>query len=234
VAKSRKIIMTSQPSIIQIKGIREGLLVTFGEADWVTLSAALIAQIDEKPTFYQSARMALDVGSQVLHVSELVTLRDVLSERGITVWAVISNSATTEQTAQYLGLATRISKPKPITVRESVEANQDDKALWIQHTLRSGSRIEFAGNVIVFGDVNPGAEIIAGGSILVWGRLRGLVHAGAQGNPDAVVSALEFSPTQLRIAGEIAVSPKKESKGKVEIARLKEGHLIAEPWKPGH
>jgi septum site-determining protein MinC len=234
VAKSRKIIMTSQPSIIQIKGIREGLLVTFGEADWVTLSAALIAQIDEKPTFYQSARMALDVGSQVLHVSELVTLRDVLSERGITVWAVISNSATTEQTAQYLGLATRISKPKPITVRESVEANQDDKALWIQHTLRSGSRIEFAGNVIVFGDVNPGAEIIAGGSILVWGRLRGLVHAGAQGHPDAVVSALEFSPTQLRIAGEIAVSPKKESKGKVEIARLKEGHLIAEPWKPGH
>jgi septum site-determining protein MinC len=225
--------MIKQPSLVQIKGIREGLMVSFGEADWDVLIATFFSQIDDKPTFFQSARMALDAGNHDLHVAELSALRDTLSERGITLWAVISSSPTTEQTAQNLGLATRISKPQPVEKREAVDANQDNKAMWVKHTLRSGTRIEYAGNVIVFGDVNPGAEIVAGGSVLVWGRLRGLVHAGADGDMNAVVGALEFSPTQLRIAGEIAVSPKKESKGKVEIARLKEGHLIAEPWKSG-
>jgi septum site-determining protein MinC len=81
------------------------------------------------------------------------------------------------------------------------------------------------------GDVNPGAEIVAGGSIVVWGRLRGVVHAGAQGEASAVVCALELTPTQLRIAGEIAVSPKRKGKVQPEIARLEDGVLVAEPWQ---
>jgi len=225
--------MLKEPSNIQIKGIREGLMVSFGDEDWDALTSALINQINERPTFYQSARIVLDAGSHILGVNELASFRDILSEHGITLWAVLSNSSTTEQTAQNLGLATRISKPKSKDVIEPVEGVSEEKALWIQHTLRSGTRIEFLGNVIVFGDVNPGAEIMAAGSVLVWGRLRGLVHAGANGNEEAVVGALEFSPMQLRIAGKIAVSPKKNSKGKLEIAKLKDGNLIAEPWKPG-
>lgn len=225
--------MTNEPSIVQIKGIREGLMVSFGEADWATLTTTLVDQIDERPTFFQSARMALDVGSNVLHVAELAPLRDILSERGITLWAVLGSSSITEQTAQNLGLATRISKPKPVEDIIAADAIVEGKALWIQHTLRSGTRIEFSGNVVVFGDVNPGAEVVAGGSVLIWGRLRGVVHAGVDGDKDAIVGALEFSPTQLRIAGEIAVSPKKTSKAKLEVAKLKDGNLIAEPWKSG-
>ena len=208
-------------------------MVSFGEEDWDTLTSALINQINERPTFYQSARIVLDAGSHILGVNELVVLRDALSEHGITLWAVLSNSSTTEHNAQNLGLATRISKPKSSDATEPVDGNSEEKALWIQHTLRSGTRIEYMGNVIVFGDVNPGAEIMAGGSVLVWGRLRGLVHAGANGDEEAVVGALEFSPMQLRIAGKIAVSPKKSSKGKLEIAKLRDGNLIAEPWKSG-
>jgi len=225
--------MLKESSNIQIKGIREGLMVSFGDEDWDTLTSALINQISERPTFYQSARIVLDAGSHIVGVNELASLRDILTEHGITLWAVLSNSSTTEQTAQNLGFATRISKPTSIGVIEPVDDNSDEKALWIQHTLRSGTRIEFLGNVIVFGDVNPGAEIMAGGSVLVWGRLRGLVHAGANGDEEAVVGALEFSPMQLRIAGKIAVSPKKNSKGKLEIAKLNDGNIIAEPWKPG-
>jgi septum site-determining protein MinC len=225
--------MLKESSNIQIKGIREGLMVSFGDEDWDALTSALINQIKESPTFYQSARIVLDAGSHIVGVNELASLRDILSEHGITLWAVLSNSSTTEQNAQNLGLATRISKPKSIDVNEPLDRSYEEKALWIQHTLRSGTRIEFLGNVIVFGDVNPGAEILAGGSVLVWGRLRGLVHAGANGNEEAVVGALEFSPMQLRIAGKIAVSPKKNSKGKLEIAKLKDGNLIAEPWKSG-
>jgi septum site-determining protein MinC len=225
--------MTKEPSIVQIKGIREGLMVSLGEADWETLTTTLIGQIDEKPSFFQSARMALDVGSTVLHVAELAPLRDTLSERGISLWAVLGSSLITEQTAQNLGLATRISKPKPVEDIKAADAISEGKALWIQHTLRSGTRIEFPGNVLIIGDINPGAEVVAGGSVIVWGRLRGVVHAGVDGNKEAVVGALEFSPTQLRIAGEIAVSSRKTPKGKLEIAKLKDGNLIAEPWKAG-
>ena len=63
--------------------------------------------------FFRAPVWRLDVASQVLHVNELVELRDQLSERGIFLWAVISESPTTEKTAQLLGLATRISKPRP-------------------------------------------------------------------------------------------------------------------------
>jgi septum site-determining protein MinC len=225
--------MTAEGSHVQIKGIRDGLLVTFGDAPWDILISNLIAQIDERPTFFQSARVALDVGNNVLQVAHLVSLRDILSERGITLWAVLSNSPKTELTAQNLGLATRISKPKPTGIREAVDAIPDEKALWIKHTLRSGTRISYPGHVVVLGDVNPGAEIVAGGSVLVWGRLRGLVHAGSEGDVNAIVGAIEFSPTQLRIASEIAMSAKKADKGKLQVAKLNNGDIITEPWKPG-
>jgi septum site-determining protein MinC len=223
--------MSKATSLIDIKGIRDGLLVKLGEAPWPDLQVALINAIDERQAFFKGARLALDVGSQVLHVAELVTLRELLSERGIFLWAVLSDSPTTEQTAQNLGLATRISKPRPEEVRPAAEVGTDEMALWLSHTLRSGTRIEFPGHVVVMGDVNPGAEIVAGGSIVVWGRLRGVVHAGAQGDASVVVCALELSPTQLRIAGEIAVSPKQKGKVQPEIARLQDGVLVAEAWQ---
>ena len=97
--------------------------------------------------------------------------------------------------------------------------------------MRSGAKVTHEGSVVVLGDVNPGAEVVAGGSVIVWGRLRGVVHAGAGGDEKAVVCALELAPTQLRIAGEIAVSPKKQGKNQPEVARLKEGQLVAEPWE---
>ena len=225
--------MLKVSSNIQIKGIREGLMVSFGDEDWDTLTSTLLNQINESPAFYQSARIVLDAGSHILSEKEILALIEALSQHEITLWAVLSTSSETEQTAQNLGLATRISKPIPKEVTEPINAVSEEKALWIQQTLRSGTRIEFSGNVIVYGDVNPGAEIMAGGSVLIWGRLRGLVHAGANGNEEAIVGALEFSPMQLRIAGKIAVSPKKNSKGKLEIAKLKDGNLIAEPWKSG-
>ncbi len=222
----------SDSSLLQIKGIRDGLMVTLGDAAWTVLRQALLARIQDQPAFFQGARMALDVGNQILNVTELSDLRDRLSEAGITLWAVISNSPTTENTAQILGLATRIHKPRPQEI-QTARGIDDETALWVNKTLRSGTRIEFAGHIVVFGDVNPGAEVIAGGSVIVWGRLRGVVHAGANGKQDAVVCALDLSPTQLRIAGEIAIAPRREGKPQPEIARLKDGQLHAEPWTPG-
>jgi septum site-determining protein MinC len=223
--------MDETPSLIQIKGLRDGLLITLGDAPWLELEAAFIKHIDDQPSFFQGARVTLDVGAQVLRVAELSKLRDLLSERGISLWAVLSESAITETTAQNLGLATRLGKSRPSEVHTSSEEIPENAALWVQQTLRSGQRVEYEGHVVVLGDVNPGAEIVASGSVIVWGRLRGVVQAGAGGDEQAVVCALEMSPTQLRIAGEIAVSPKKDKDHQPEIAHLRDGHLVADPWQ---
>lgn len=227
--------MSETHSLIQIKGLRDGLLVSLDDAPWENQRAALIEQVDSQLAFFQGARLALDVASQVLHVKELVDLRDQLSERGIFLWAVISESPTTESTAQLLGLATRISKPRPEETRQfSVDDLGEETALFLNRTLRSGTRIEFAGHVVVFGDVNPGAEIIAEGNVLIWGRLRGMVHAGSKGNRKAVICALDLSPTQLRIAEEVAAALKPQENPRPEVARInKDGKLQAENWMPG-
>jgi septum site-determining protein MinC len=216
-------------SLVQIKGIRDGLLATFVEAAWEDQCLALLAQIDERPAFFQGARLAMDVGSQVLKVNDLVDLRDRLSERNVALWAVIGESPTTEHTSQLLGLATRISKPRPEEQKHDVVT--DDTALFINKTLRSGKRIEYPGHVVVMGDVNAGAEIIADGNVIVWGRVRGMIHAGAKGNRSATICALDLSATQLRIASEVSATLKPQKDPKPEIASINsEGHLQAELW----
>jgi len=227
--------MSETNSLIQIKGLRDGLLVSLDDAPWEEQRVALLTQVDSQQAFFQGARLALDVASQVLHVNELVELRDQLSERGISLWAVISESPTTEKTAQLLGLATRISKPRPEENRHfSVENLGEETALFLSRTLRSGTRIEFAGHVVVLGDVNPGAEIVAEGNVIIWGRLRGMVHAGAKGNRNAIICALDLSPTQLRIAEEVSAILKPRENPEPEMARInKDGKLQAELWSPG-
>ena len=197
-------------------------------------SAALLAQIDGQPAFFQGARLALDVGSQVLKVNEMVELRDHLSERNVSLWAVVSESPTTEKTAQLLGLATRVSKPRPEEQSShAVHEMNDETALFLNKTLRSGTRVEFAGHVVVLGDVNPGAEIVAEGSIMVWGRLRGAVSAGAKGNEEAVVCALDLFPMRLQLGDQsFNVADRKET-GKPEMAFLRNGNIVVESWQSG-
>ena len=179
----------------------------------------------------QGAQITLDVGNQVLKAAELGHLRDEFSERGITLRAVLSHSPTTEMAAQDLGLATRLSKPRPERRTRPLDTElSGDEAILVQRTLRSGHSLKFAGHIVVIGDVNPGAEIVAGGNVIVWGRLRGTVHAGAQGNAEAVVCALNLSPMQLRIADQIRITPEQRKKPRPEVARLVDGQVIAEPW----
>jgi len=219
---------------VEVKGIREGLLVTLGEGDWDELHIALIEQLESQASFLRGARMALDVGNLVLKAVELGSLRSEISEREITLWAVLSNSPTTEMTAQTLGLATRLSKPRPELTNARIDTNLQtgEPAVMIHRTLRSGYSLHHQGHVVVIGDVNPGAEIIASGSVVVWGRLRGMVQAGSEGDEKAIVCALDLSPTQLRIAGKIAITPKHSGKNNPELACLINGQVVAETWDP--
>lgn len=67
-------------------------------------------------------------------------------------------------------------------------------------SIRSGQRLEYEGSLVIIGDVNAGAEVIAGENIVILGVLRGLAHAGAKGNKDAIIEASEIEAVQIRIA----------------------------------
>jgi len=109
------------------------------------------------------------------------------------------------------------------------EGMAEGNCLFVQRTLRSGKSVQFEGHVVVMGDVNPGAEIIATGNIVVLGSFRGVAHAGATGDRKASVSAYHLAPTQLRIADLVTRAPDDEAGGRgPEIASIKDGQLIVD------
>lgn len=217
---------------IKIKGIRDGLLITVGDGDWTEAQAGLVQQLQQRAGFIQGARITLDVGNHILHAAEMGKLRDTLSEIGVTLHTVLSNSPLTETTSQSLGLGTRLSKPHPDRVARPLDTSvrEGEPGILVHRTLRSGYKLEYPGHVTVVGDVNAGAEVVASGSIIVWGRLRGVVHAGAEGDESAFVCALVLAPTQLRIAGQIAIPPKPTGHPQPEIASLRDGQVVADLW----
>lgn len=218
-------------SNIQIKGVRDGLLVSVGEGDWLTIQSALLAHIDERSGFFKGAKLALDVSNRILHAAELGTLRDRLADKEVSLWAVISSSPVTENTAQTLGLATRIHTSRPERAVKPMDTElTGDGAILVRRTIRSGFRVASHGHVIVVGDVNPGGEISAGGSVIVWGKMRGSVQAGLQDVESAVICALDLAPTLLRLGEQVVTLPAKKGKTQPEMIRLQNGQVVIEPW----
>lgn len=208
-------------------------MVTLGDENWPEARVSLLGMVRGQAEFLRGGKLILDVGNHILRAAELGQLRDDLSEQGIFLWAVLSYSPITEQTAQTLGLATKVGRPAVEKPSRPLETSlPGEQAVLVRRTLRSGFSVQHSGHVIVVGDVNPGGEVIAGGDVVVWGHLRGTVHAGAEGDELAVVCALDLSPTQLRIAGQIAVAPRRRGKPQPEMARLVDGQVVAVPWNP--
>jgi septum site-determining protein MinC len=102
--------------------------------------------------------------------------------------------------------------------------------LYHRGTLRGGQALHNLGNLVVIGDVNPGAELVASGDIVVFGALRGVAHAGAQGDRAARVLALELAPTQLRIATLIATSDSSTKPRGPEHASIVDERIVVVPF----
>jgi len=216
--------------VTEIKGVSEGIVISFSEGTWIGIKETLFNRISEQEKFFEGAKLALDFGDHDVHAAELGNMRDILSEKKISLWAVISKSTITQHSAEMLGIEVSLPQSKKERTKSN-KKNDGEDAIYFHKTLRSGTKISFNGHVIVMGDINPGAEIIATGSIIVWGRIAGVVHAGAEGDERAVVCALDLNPTQLRIAGLIAISPKRKGKLYPETAKIIDGKVVAEAWK---
>ncbi len=158
-------------------------------------------------------KVCLVAKDRLLDSRQLQTIAETLDEVQLSL-ATISTSR--RQTA--VAAATSGYSVEQKTIAESLGDNLTNltqesslalaEPLYLQNTVRSGVEIRHPGTIVICGDLNPGGKAIAAGDILVWGRLRGIAHAGAQGNHHCRIAALQMEFTQLRIANAVARAPK--------------------------
>ena len=218
---------------VDIKGTKNGLLVTLGEGEWASLLAELEERLSGTASFFKGGQVALAVGQREVSDEKMGHIQALLAQHEVTLGTVISEMPVTRAAAGRLGLETKRSfwpKPRP---KRRAEEDFSEGAL-VRCTLHSGQIIRHPGHVVIIGDVNAGAEVVAGGDIVIWGRLRGTVHAGATGDDRTIVCALDLAPTQLRIGKYIARSPegKPGRKAVPEVASVEEGKIIVKAWRP--
>jgi septum site-determining protein MinC len=229
---------------VRIRGTSEGLMITLSAGDFGALLRELDERLSNTASFFRGGRVALHVGPRELTTEDLKALGQTISRNGVSLWAVIGHSAATQAAAEALGLETTFGPrattppktafpPRPERDKPQPETEEDSGlGILVRRTLRSGQVIQHPGHVVIIGDVNPGAEIIASGDVVVWGKLRGIVHAGATGDDGAVVCALSLTPLQLRIGHHIARAPegRKSLPRRPEMASIQNGEIVAEPW----
>lgn len=228
--------MRMPEELIAIKGTSDGLLISLSTTEkWQSVTDELAKRIDDKRAFYSGATIVVELGARPVPKYELSSLKALLERRGLSLSLVRSDSDTTRQSARALALKTsenglpaksarRRAETKPVNPEET-----GTRGVIFRRTLRSGRTIHSEGHVVVFGDVNPGAKVIAAGDVVVWGKLRGTVHAGALGDETAVVCALDMNPNQLRIASYIVTSPPGKRRNILpEVASIRDNQIVVE------
>lgn len=195
---------------------------------WEDVLDALRSQLERGTEFFHGAEITIDTGDRVISEDELQAVLGLMQEHGLQPSALATNSREGRSAGRSVGITTR---PAPRQVIAQAQREQTgDGALFVTRTLRSGQVLRHHSHVTIIGDVNPGAEVIAAGSVIVWGRLRGTVHAGALGDSTAVVCALELMPSLLRIADLMARTPDQKPSGP-ELAKIDGDTIAVEQWE---
>ncbi len=200
------------------------------EADW---RKSLITTINQ----YEKGPIEIDCQDWLMKCRDLIYLNKIIESAGLAITIIKSSNPETVVSATSLGHQAHLtiksnSNPTKNPENQSPHLNQQSKLLFHQGTLRAGEHLIAEGDVLLLGDVNPGAKISAGGDVMVWGRLRGTAHAGKSGNTAAKITALELRPLQLRIATCIARGPEeKPQPGLAEQANIEGDGIIIQPAK---
>lgn len=235
-------------STVTIKGEREGLVLALADGEAIEELEALYSEVqsylESNAAFFQGADVTLDVGERRLDEGELAALLEIADAFDVRVVALRGHDATTRAAARALGLELPLGATTPMATTTESLPEEGRPAFITRRTLRGGQSIRHTDSVVIYGDVNPGAEVVAGGDVIVWGALRGVVHAGASGDDGAIVCALDLSPTQLRIGQYIARPPDENSTGSVlrrlvarlaprrtllpEVARVQDGGIVVQ------
>jgi septum site-determining protein MinC len=203
-----------QDDRIVFKGNKEGLNVVINLNKFKNTEEminALVKKLSYTRRFYKGAILKITMDIKQVDERDLRKIRDILFDEFMIRDCIYQDS---EERANKIFTGVNEGRTK-----------------FLRKTIRSGQRFEYSGNLVIIGDINPGAEVYAAGNIIVLGSLKGSVHAGSNGNEKAVIAAFSLQPQIVEIAGVITRSPEDNIKPKYpELARIKNGKIIVEPY----
>ncbi|GAV23648.1 septum site-determining protein MinC [Carboxydothermus pertinax] len=208
------------PEPVQIKGTPKGLLVMLNSQDFSLLKSSLIEKMEKAKGFFRGAKFTIIPGQNIsLTSAEKDELETICSQYGLIL--------------EQEPLTLPIDKTRDMlkAMLNSIEAVEGKECEILVRNFRNGQTYHSEKSLLIFGDVNPGAEISAQGNIIVWGSLRGIAHAGYPDNEKAQVIALNLVPAQIRIGKYFTRA--QDSPGNrpyPEKAIVEEGHVIIEKY----
>lgn len=172
-------------SQVKVNLTNENLIIKLNEeAEQKEIVESLKKKIAQLKKLYKDAKTPILVTGKVLKENEKIEIKNIIQEK--------IDVKVSFDMPQELGLH-GIKK----TFSQEIESS---KTKFHKGAVRSGQKIEYEGSIVVLGDVNGGAEVIAGDNVIVLGVLRGLAHAGAYGNKKAIIASASIDCKQIRIA----------------------------------
>jgi septum site-determining protein MinC len=217
---------SSDETLIRIKANKDGfVLVPHPAAPFDSILKELQDRLAKTRDFFARSEMVLDLRRRPLKTSQIAALHKLLRERGQVRMVEVQLSEDLRMALDQPAAPAQAPPPQP--PRRASREDREDVPVIIRSTCRSGIRVESSSDCVILGDVNPGAEVVAVGDIIVFGNLRGIAHAGALGDRSARIWAFSIEPSQIRIADLVAIPPKgdKSTSKRYEIAEI-QGDLI--------
>lgn len=206
---------------VVMKGTKSGIILVIDEkADFDTIKDAVADKFKASSKFLGEAQKAISFQGKKLTEEEKFTLVNVITENcDLNIVCIMEEDEALENSFR--------NAMEKASLREDVNAGQ-----FFKGNLRSGQVLDVETSIIVIGDVKAGAKVVSKGNVIILGSLKGNVYAGAGGNQNAFVVALDMDPVQIRIADIIARSadgPKKKKEKQTRIAFLEDGNIYIEP-----
>lgn len=207
---------------VMIKGTKSGIIVVLDSSiSFDEVKEAVAEKFHSSAEFLGNATMAISFEGREVSNDEQRELLDIIHENSmLNIVCIVETNPKTEEIFHK-------------SLEEKLMELHANTGQFYKGNLRSGQVLESETSIIVIGDVKPGAKVVSKGNIIVLGALKGNAFAGAAGNENAFVLALDMSPMQVRIADIIARSPDETPKKAVKetkVAYIENGNIYIEPF----
>ena len=208
------------------------------EVEFLQLEEELRRYLEGSRGWFSGGVVTVNVGRRALSTRELTRLKEVFQDEfqlQVDTFSCMAESLE-QAISEAAGVNLALLPSQRLPLRAAAAPHGKEKVVFVKSTCRSGTTIHHDGDVVVLGDVNPGAQIIASGDIVVLGALRGVAHAASDHrDPEAaVIIALSLQPMQLRIGRHVSVAPAEQVKSKIprypEVAYLRKGSIVVAPF----
>ena len=228
---------SSQEKDVYIKGTRYGVLIILGEEEpFAEILQKLNEKLSDSNRFFTGAKVVIDLGGRDLHWGHHRSLMKLVEDNQLELLRIISSLERTRKFLEKKDIEV-VTSMKEMAALEKLGRFKDavskdglgsgGNTVLIQKTLRSGQVLSHRENVVIVGDVNPGAQVVSDGNIVVAGQMKGIAHAGAEGDENSIVVAFRLEPVQLRIASYINRSPDVTTKpNRPEKAYIRDGRIV--------